>query len=449
MSTQIQSMMQWDKLLTRQRLGKDQPEKPEDARTSFQRDYDRLVFSSPFRRLKDKTQVFSLAKNDYIRTRLIHSLEVSCVGRSLGTIVGYEIKDRHRDELEKFTASDFGDIVAASCLAHDIGNPPFGHAGEDAIRSGFASWYETVKEKLTLTDQEKTDLDLFEGNAQGFRILTRLEMQARTGGMQLTCPTLATFTKYPRESLISKDILNGYTGKSVKKYGFFQAEKDLFATVADTVGLIRRSPDVAWWSRHPLAFLVEAADDISYHIVDLEDGYRMGYIPFNKAKQLLNEIADQPHPEKHTNTEEEQIKFLRAVAINKLVKEVAQIFLDREQELLEGKFDSDLVSESHYTKTLDEIQSETRKQVFNHPEVVGIQVAGYEVLGQLFGEFVNATLYSSKKGELLKQMLPKQYCPTDNESSYSKILKIIDYISGMTDSYATTLFQELKGISLR
>ncbi|WP_449420491.1 deoxyguanosinetriphosphate triphosphohydrolase [Phormidium nigroviride] len=440
-------MMQWNKLLTRQRLGKDKPEKPEDARTSFQRDYDRLVFSSPFRRLKDKTQVFSLAKNDYIRTRLIHSLEVSCVGRSLGTIVGDEIKERHT--LDEFTASDFGDIVAAACLAHDIGNPPFGHAGEDAIRSGFTSWYENPKEELILTDQEKADLDLFEGNAQGFRILTRLEMQARTGGMQLTCPTLATFTKYPRESLISPDVINSYTGKSAKKYGFFQAEKNLFATVADTVGLIRRSPDVAWWSRHPLAFLVEAADDISYHIVDLEDGYRMGYIPFNQAKQLLNEIAEQSHLEKHANTEEEKIKFLRAVAINKIVQEVATIFLSREQELLAGTFDSDLVSLSSYAKTLNDIQSETRKKVFNHSEVVSIQVAGYEVLGHLFAEFVNATLYSTKKGKLLKLMLPKEYCPADSDSSYSKILKITDYISGMTDSYATTLFQELKGISLR
>jgi dGTPase len=440
-------MMQWDKLLTRQRLGKNKPEKPEDARTSFQRDYDRLVFSSPFRRLKDKTQVFSLAKNDYIRTRLIHSLEVSCLGRSLGTIVGYEIKDRHK--LDKFTASDFGDIVAAAYLAHDIGNPPFGHAGEDAIRSGFKSSYETTKEQSKLTDQEKADLDRFEGNAQGFRILTRLEMQARAGGMQLTCPTLATFTKYPRESIISEDILNNYTGKSAKKYGFFQAEKDLFATVADTVGLIRRSSDVAWWSRHPLAFLVEAADDISYHIVDLEDGYRMGYIPFTQAKQLLNEIADQSQPEKRANTEEEQIKFLRAVAINKLVQEVAQIFLDHEEELLTGTFDCDLISKCRHVKTLGHIETKTRNKVFNHPEVVGIQVAGYEVLGHLFAEFVNATLYSTKKGELLKRMLPKEYCSTESESSYSKILKITDYISGMTDSYATTLFQELKGISLR
>jgi len=443
-------MMQWKKLLTRQRLGKGAPEKAEDARTSFQRDYDRLVFSSPFRRLKDKTQVFSLPKNDYIRTRLIHSLEVSCLGRSLGTIVGYEIKERYKLDLDEFTASDFGDIVAAACLAHDIGNPPFGHAGEDAIGSGFKSWYENTKEPLILTDQEKADLDFFEGNAQGFRIITRLQMPARTGGMQLTCPTLATFTKYPRESLISEEILNNYTGKSAKKHGFFQAEKDLFATVADTVGLIRRSPDVAWWSRHPLAFLVEAADDISYHIVDLEDGYRMGYIPFTQAKELLNDIAEESHPEKGGNPEEEQIKFLRALAINKLVQEVAQIFLDHEKELLTGTFDCALISKCRHAKTLEHIESVTRERVFNHPEVVGIQVAGYEVLGHLLAEFVNANIYhTEKKGKLLKRMLPKEYCLADKESSYGKILKITDYISGMTDSYATTLFQELKGISLR
>lgn len=438
-------MMEWKKLLSRHRLGKDALDQPAYARTSFQRDYDRLVFSSPFRRLKDKTQVFSLAKNDYIRTRLIHSIEVSCVGRSLGTMVGYEITARNN--LHEFSASDFGDIVSAACLAHDIGNPPFGHAGEDAIRSGFKSWYDSAKGDLT--DLEKVDLDLFEGNAQGFRILTRLEMHARTGGMQLTCPTLAAFTKYPRESLIPTNIIDGYTGKSVAKYGFFQAEKDFFATVGDTVGLIRRHSEVAWWSRHPLAFLVEAADDICYHIVDLEDGYRMGYITFTRAKELLNEIAQRETFKKHAQTEEEQIKFLRAVAINKLVEEVVAFFLDHEQDLLAGTFDTELLSLSSYNKILNEIHNETYNKVFIDPEVIGIQVAGYEVLGNLFAEFANAALSSSDKGNLLMHMLPEQYRPIGIESCYSKILKITDYISGMTDSYATNLFQQLKGISLK
>lgn len=437
--------MEWKKLLTRHRLGKYSPDNPVYARTSFQRDYDRLVFASPFRRLKDKTQVFSLAKNDYIRTRLIHSLEVSCVGRSLGTMVGYEIVAKNG--LNEFSGSDFGDIVSSACLAHDIGNPPFGHAGEDAIRSGFKSWYTTVEGYLT--DLEKADLNLFEGNAQGFRILTRLEMHARTGGMQLTCPTLAAFTKYPRESLIPANILDGYTGKSVAKYGFFQAERDFFTTVADTVGLIRRHPEAAWWSRHPLAFLVEAADDICYHIVDLEDGYRMGYISFAKAKELLNEIAQRETIKKHAKTEEEQIKFLRAVAINKLVEEVAASFLEHEQELLAGTFDTELLSLSNHATTLKEIQNETYNKVFIDPEVIGIQIAGYEVLGNLFSEFANAVMSINDKGKLLLHLLPEPYRPLETDSCYSKILKITDYISGMTDSYATNLFQQLKGISLK
>jgi dGTPase len=439
-------MMEWEKLLTRQRLGKNTPDDAVTARTSFQKDYDRLVFSSPFRRLKDKTQVFSLSKNDYIRTRLIHSLEVSCVGRSLGTIVGYEIKHRHN--LSEFSAGDFGDIVATACLAHDIGNPPFGHAGEDALRSAFETWDNT--EKARLNPLEKADFDLFEGNAQGFRILTKLEIPARNGGMQLTCPTLAAFTKYPKESLIGADILNGYSGKSVAKYGFFQSEKDLFNQIADTVGLIRRYPETGWWARHPLAFLVEAADDICYHIVDFEDGYRLGHIPFTKTQELLNEIAQQSksHLEQQANTEEEKIKYLRARVINTMVQEVADIFLEHEQSLLAGIFDQELISMSQYAHILQSIQQETQNKVFNSPEVVGVLIGGYEVLGSLFAEFIQAAFCSSKKGNLINYLLPPEYRSAENESSYSKILKINDYISGMTDSYATNLFQKIKGISL-
>ena len=433
--------MDWKKLLTRQRLGKETPDEPMKARTCFQQDYDRLVFSSPFRRLKDKTQVFSLAKNDYVRTRLIHSIEVSCVGRSLGTIVGYELKQRHN--LDEFSASDFGDIVSAACLAHDIGNPPFGHSGEDTIRAGFQSWYKTAE--IPLTVEEKADLDLFEGNAQGFRILTRLEMQ-RYGGMRLTYPTLAAFTKYPKASFIAAETLNGYTGKSIAKYGFFQAEKELFAEVADRVGLIRRAD--AWWARHPLTFLVEAADDICYHMVDLEDGYRMGYVSYSEAQALLNEIAQLPNLNSYAASDDEKIKLLRATAIDNLVVEASQIFLDYEQDLLSGKFDCELVSRGTHMASLKAIKDMTRDKIYIDPDVISIRIAGYEVLGNLFFDFVNATLKRSDRGDLFREMLPVQYRPAESESSYSKILRVTDYISGMTDSYATSLFQKLKGISL-
>lgn len=445
------AMMDWKKLLTPKRLGEEEPEDIQPGRTPFHRDYDRLVFSSPFRRLKDKTQVFSLPKNDYIRTRLIHSLEVSCVGRSLGRMVGdkivekYKLDDKNEDENNRFSASDFGDIVSAACLAHDIGNPPFGHAGEDAIRTAFESWYSAAShrgEEFLTQPPQKADFKLFEGNAQGFRILTKLEMPHRKGGMQLTCPTLAAFTKYPRESFIPEDILNGYSHKSVNKYGFFQEEKELFREVAETVGLIRRHDEAAWWSRHPLAFLVEAADDICYSIVDVEDGYRMGYISVDQATSLLNGIAEIAETDLNAaESPAEKVKLLRGKAINKLIQAATNIFMEKEEDILSGKFDEDLLS-------LDEIKKKTCEAVFKHPDVVGIQIAGYEVLGKLFGEFVNAVLHDSKKDKLIRDMLPKEYRPDDNEDTYNKILKITDYISGMTDSYATSLFQQFSGISL-
>lgn len=439
-------MMQWQQLLTRQRLGKTSPIDSESARTCFQRDYDRLVFSSPFRRLKDKTQVYSLSKNDYLRTRLIHSIEVSCVGRSLGTIVGNEIIKRHN--LKDYNPSDFGDIVSAASLAHDIGNPPFGHAGEDAIQSGFKNWYTATQ--ISLNETEETDFNLFEGNAQGFRIISNLEMQPRIGGMQLTCPTLAALAKYPRESYIPENILNSYQGKSIAKYNFFQAEKELFAQVAQTLGLIRRSNKVAWWARHPLAFLMEAADDICYLIVDVEDGFRMRYIPFKNAKQLLNTIAQCPESniKEQANTEEEEIKYLRARAISILVREVANIFLLKEPEMLTGEFDTELLALSHYASVLDDIRAETRNRVIKHPDIISTRIAGHEILGYLFNEFANAVLLKGDTAEFLQQIIPQQYLFGLRDDSYYKTLQVTDFISGMTDSYATNLFKKLKGISL-
>ena len=445
-------MMQWQQLLTRQRLGKNSPVDSESVRTCFQRDYDRLVFSSPFRRLKDKTQVYSLSENDYLRTRLTHSIEVSCVGRSLGTIVGNEVIQRHN--LKDYNPSDFGDIVSAASLAHDIGNPPFGHSGEYAIQSGFKNWY--VKIQDYISNIQQADFNLFEGNAQGFRIITNLEMQPKKGGMQLTCPTLAAFAKYPKESYIPKNILNGYQGKSIAKYNFFQAEKELFAEVAQTVGLIRRSKEAAWWARHPLAFLMEAADDICYLIVDVEDGFRMRYIPFTNAKRLLNAIAQRSEADikEQANTEEEEIKYLRARAINKLVKDVANIFLLKEPEILAGEFDRELLSLSQYADVLEDIRVETETKVIKHPDVVSTRIAGHEILGYLFAEFADAVISKSDKSKLLKQIIPQQYLFGDRGSiaerddSYSKILQVTDFISGMTDTYATNLFKKLKGISV-
>lgn len=440
--------MQWQKLLSRSRLFGDL-NITDPGRTAFEKDFDKIIFSSYFRRLKDKTQVFSLVDNDYIRSRLSHSLEASCVGRTLGTLVGQEIVKRHAKELYDYTARDFGDIVAAACLSHDIGNPPFGHAGEDAIQEWFKSPNAAAVLSL-LTPGQQADFKYFEGNAQGFRILTKLDKPQHRQGLQFTCATLATFTKYPREAGLNSNSFNKYNSnsnkKSTKKHGFFQEEKELFAQIADEVGLIRRKENVAWWCRHPLVFLVEAADDICYHIVDLEDGFSMGYIDYAEAKMWLSDILVGENIE-DLDDKKEHIKYLRAKAIHKLIIEVKQVFLDHEEQILSGTFDSPLTSQIESGFKLEEIIELTRRNVYEACEVVEVKVAGYQVLGGLLEEFISAVTNNNlSKSYLTKKLLPN-FNDTDEEL-YTKILNVTDYISGMTDSYAVSLFKKIKGISL-
>jgi dGTPase len=436
--------MNWQQLIDPTRLGKStSPDGGE--RTPFQRDYDRILFSSPFRRLKNKTQIFSLPNNDYVRTRLIHSLEVASVGRSLGRAIGYEVVKKNNLSCSE---ADFGDIVSAACLAHDIGNPPFGHTGESAIGLSFDNWDRNQSPEKTnileiLNSSQKADFRHFEGNAQGFRIVTKLEMKRDRGGMQLTYPTLAAFTKYPRESLIPNEVLGGYKGKSAKKFGFFQDEKDLFKQVADTLGLIRRDDRYYWWARHPLSFLVEAADDI-------EDSYRMKCMSFEKASKFLNTIARVPKKDLIDENENEQIKYLRAKAISALIKDTVNVFLEHEDEILDGKFDDSLISRGKYHQIIDdEIMSYMSANIYCHPTVLGIQVAGFEVLDKLFSCFLNASIDTKNaKNRIIFNMLPDEFRSSDRDSLYSKVLKITDYISGMTDSYATSIFQTISGISM-
>ncbi len=431
-------MMQWPQLLNPQRLGKFQPEDLRLARTPFQRDFDRLIFSAAFRRLKDKTQVFSLSQNDYVRTRLIHSLEVASVGRSLGRIVGEQVVAEQRLAI---TATDVGDIVAAACIAHDIGNPPFGHSGEDALRSGFAVWQQRHPH-LDLTAAQRLDLEQFEGNAQGLRVLCRLEIPHRRGSLQLTCPTIAAFTKYPRASDVPVTA-----GRSTQKYGFFQADQQLFAEVATAVGLLPGATGVSW-CRHPLTFLVEAADDICYSIVDIEDGYQMGFLTFPEVVALLNPIA-QLDLSQSQGAEPELVTHLRAKSIDILVYEAARNFLAQEIGILSGEFDQELLSLSHHHDALQTIHHKARSAIFHHPQVVGVQIAGYEVLAKLFMEFADAlTQPHNSKKHLVLQMLPAAYRPQPTDDTYQQLLHVTDFISGMTDSYATRLFQQFSGISL-
>lgn len=448
--------MEWKKLLSRQRLGK--PKVEEDSnRSSFQRDFDRIIFSSAFRRLQDKTQVHPLSESDYIRTRLTHSLETSCVGRSLGEIVGAEVIKKIG--LDGFHPSGFGSIVASACLAHDIGNPPLGHSGEDAIRH----WFEHSQVGGGLIDQldepEQQDFLRFEGNAQGFRVLSRLQSPDNIGGMQLTCATLAAYTKYPRESLVRGEE-SDLRRKSAKKFGFFQQDKPLFEEVAKAVGLIPMQGESAWWCRHPLAFLVEAADDITYSVIDFEDGYRLGYIGFEEVKGVLSKFLNSREVEQldKIKAAKEKIEYLRAKTINNLIFQVTGKFMEHHDEIMSGKYDESLISKIETSEIVDQMKDISSKKAYCARNVLEIEAAGFQVLGDLVEYFVVSANDVAKKGKSaserskkLLQLVPEQFLGDNREPDkelYSRILKITDFVSGMTDSYAVSLYKKISGISL-
>jgi len=448
--------LDWERLLTDSRLGEKRPAKQKlsDGRSEFQKDFDRIVFSPAFRRLQDKTQVFPLPESDFVHTRLTHSLEVSCVGRSLGNLVGETVVKRNPALNNRFTKFHFGEIVAAACLAHDIGNPPFGHSGEDAIAEYFRSG-NGQKFKSKIKDEKKwTDLVKYEGNAQGFRIITKLQNPKVKGGLNLTYSTLAAVTKYPRESLISKQN-KSLQNKAYRKYGFFQAEKEIFKEVADATGLdCMKNKRSYWWCRHPLTFLVEAADDICYRVMDLEDGFRLGLIPFKETEEMLipliNKQALKGYKEKD---EKDRIGYLRAIAISELVNELAKVFLDEEKNILIGKFENDLIGEIKRAKALNRIKEISIAKIYKSRSVVEREVAGYEVLGGLLDTFIDSynEAYEGKissKNKSVFALLPNRISEDIPGELYLRLLRIIDFVSGMTDSFAVSLFRKIKGISL-
>ncbi len=449
--------MNWPQLLSRKRLGsKDEPS-ASASRTDYQRDYDRIVFSSAFRRMQDKTQIFPLSKIDYVRTRLTHSLESSSVGRSLGTLVGEQIIARH--QLRATEASDFGDICAAACLSHDIGNPPFGHSGEDGIRH----WAETAeygrRRVGVLKGSQRDDFLQFEGNAQGFRVLSRLQNRDNRGGLQLTCATLAAFTKYPRESCIG----NGrFDGVSAKKQGFTAEDQELFSEVAETVGLIRKDPVMAIWCRHPLAFLVEAADDICYRVIDIEDGYRLGHLSFQEALDLFCPIlTDQASQHARLNRitgDKEKIEFLRAKVISQVISEVLSCFLDNETEMMAGRFDEPLMNLIGKRREMERLIEVATDKIYCAPEVVEIETAGFQVISELLERFIQILDDIAEHGEaasprsqMMVRLIPDQFIGLHRVPSpdgYTRLLRLTDFVSGMTDSYAVSLYKKLTGISL-
>jgi len=446
----------WDKLLSKKRFETTDPKysTDESVRGEFQRDYDRIVFSSAFRRLQNKTQVMPMPESDFVHTRLTHSLEASVVGRSLGRIVGKSILERYPELAQEkhIQEADFGDVVAAACLAHDIGNPPFGHSGEDAISAYFQS--EAAQPYLnTLTEAEKADLQRFEGNAAGFRTLTYTYPAHCNlpGGLSLTYTTLATFTKYPKESL---PVVPGTKNTSEKKYGFFQTEKAWFQNIAQELGLLKKGPDnEVFYHRHPLAFLVEAADDICYRIIDFEDGLRLGLVPHEAGIRLLRQILnDNPNRKSSLSFYDwrEEIGYLRARIIGKLIEETTAIFLQHEPEILQGLYDKPLINELACKPVLDQIKDLSIRLIYQNRPVLEIEAAGFEVLGGLLDACVKAVFHpESKHHRKLAALIPPHYLQLPQAASaYERIIHITDFVASLTDQAALGLYRKIKGIEL-
>ncbi|MFT3737221.1 MAG: deoxyguanosinetriphosphate triphosphohydrolase [Breznakibacter sp.] len=439
--------MNWDQLLSATRTGQEDRLMEKSDRTQFQRDYDRLIFSSPFRRMQDKTQVFPLPGSIFVHNRLTHSLEVSCVGRSLGHIVSRYLEDSGTVRTD--LVHELGSVVAAACLAHDMGNPPFGHSGEKAI-SHFFSDGPGKRFQADVTEKEWTDLTHFEGNANALRILTHKFNGRRTGGFALTYTTLASIVKYP---FTSADMVKN-------KYGFFQTETETYRAIAQKLGIPEKKPSV--FARHPLVYLVEAADDICYLFMDIEDAHKLGIIQTREAKELLKAFFDLNETsaidqrikdvEAEVTDVNEQLAFLRAMAIGKLVEAVGKIFIDNHQPILAGEFEKALVDHlpGQMGKALDNCKSFSYERIYRHPKVAEIEIAGFKILGSLLEEFTNAvTLPENNYSKLMLPFIPAQFSPGANDTVYLKIQNVVDFISGMTDVYALELSRKINGIGLK
>lgn len=441
-------MMQWEQLLSLKRQGdtsKRLRKEQDDTRLGFEVDYDRIIFSSEFRILQDKTQVIPLSKTDFVHTRLTHSLEVSVVGRSIGRLVGKQILEKypHLKEVHGYQLNDFGAIVAAACLAHDIGNPPFGHSGEKAIGEYFASG-NGQKYKERLTQKQWQDLIDFEGNANGFSILTS-SREGVEGALRLSYATLGTFMKYPKESLPKKPT----SAICDKKYGFFQQDVSFFQEVAQELGLLvnKKLPDIGF-HRHPLAFLVEAADDICYTIIDFEDGIKLGLIEEEFALEYLIKLVQKSIDSKKYNeliTKEDRISYLRALAIGSLIQDAVRIFIENETAIMNGEFDVSLMEKSQYKAQIDDIIKISVNKIYRSKEVIEKEIIGYKVIHSLLDAFLTAYVNKINANEtnfdrLILNMLPQKY-QVEKSDLYGQLLNICQFISLLTDGKAIELYK--------
>ena len=444
-------MMNWEQLLSLKRFDDTQKRlraAQDETRLGFEVDFDRIIFSEAFRSLQDKTQVIPLSETDFVHTRLTHSLEVSVVGRTLGRRAGKALLEKYpRLQTLGYTFNDFGAIVAAAAVMHDIGNPPFGHSGEKAIGEYFKTG-NGLKYKERLTAKEYHDLIEFEGNANGFKILTE-SREGIQGGLRLSYATLGAFIKYPKESLPKKPSSHIVD----KKYGFFQSEKEAFIDLVEDLGMRQKSDtgDLGYY-RHPLAYLVEAADDICYTIIDFEDGINLGWIEEEFALEYLIKLVKNSIDTKKYHSlqhKKDRVSYLRALAINTLINEAVEIFLANEDKILQGDFDRSLLEKCKYEAQINDIIKISISKIYRSKDVVEKEVAGYKIIADILDVFVTA-LNNYQEGsptnydQLLLNLLPKEFT-INSDTIYTRIMAVCTYVSRMSDSYAIKIHQKVRG----
>ena len=443
-------MMNWQQLISNKRLGQEHrhPERHDD-RTEFKRDYDRLIFSAPFRRLQNKTQVFPLPGSIFVHNRLTHSLEVASVGMSLGNDVAQQLIKRH-PELKDTMFQEIGQIVATACLAHDMGNPPFGHSGEKAIQAFFTEGAGSELQR-EISPMVWNDLIHFEGNANAFRLLTHQYKGRRQGGFVMTYSTLASIVKYPFSSSAA-----GKKGK----FGFFDSEKAIYRKIADELGIICKSEvgEPLKYARHPLVYLVEAADDICYEVMDIEDAHKLKILSYEDTTKLLLGFFDEDTQEKiqqriieeGVTDDNEKVVYLRACVIGKLENECVQVFVDHEEEILSGTFEGSLIDHiSPIQQAAYECCTKlSLRRIYKSKPVLDVELSGYQIMQTLMEQFIGAAVYPDRfYSKHLISRVSSQY-DIDAPDLETRLMAIIDYISGMTDVYALDVYQKINGISL-
>ena len=442
--------MEWKQLISNKRFGQEHKHaERHDDRSEFKRDYDRLIFSSAFRRLQNKTQVFPLPGSIFVHNRLTHSLEVASVGMSIGNDISRSVIQK-RPELKETLVEELGTIVSAACLAHDLGNPPFGHSGEKAIQTFFSEG-PGQKIKSMVSSEFWDDITHFEGNANAFRILTHRFKGRRQGGFVMTYSMLASIVKYPFASSLA-----GSHGK----FGFFASEADSYRKIADELGIFCKSApgEPLKYARHPLVYMVEAADDICYEIMDIEDSHKLKILSFAETEHLLLSFFDEEIQQKirqriideELTDENEKVVYMRASVIGKLENECVAAFLAHEEEILAGTFEGSLIDHisERQKKAYKECEKISYSKIYQSKPVLDIELSGYQIMATLMEVFIEAAVNPSRfYSKQLLRRVSSQY-DIENENLEERIMAVIDYISGMTDIYALDIYQKINGISL-